>query len=229
MAFSRQTTDFLFENRLHDSKEWFGEHKADFAAYVTQPFAELINALSPTMRKIDPEIICDPKKLSRIYCDARYARESVFREEMWYTFSRPRENAYAGHPGFWFAISPSGINYGCGYYCAGGAVKDAIRKMILSDDESFKAAFLAVEGQRTFRQYGELYKKNRYPLESPEKCAWLNRKNYGVSYATDDPEIMFSDTLYRRVARDFKKIAPLYDFFVKAETNARAAEMGVDI
>ena len=143
MPFSQQTIDFLFENRLHDSKPWFLEHKGEFERFVKEPFIELINALAPTMAKIDPLIICDPKKLSRIYCDARYAKESIFREEMWYTFSRPRESAYDGHPGYWFAISPAGINYGCGYYCADGSIKQAIRDMILQDDPAFKAAFMA--------------------------------------------------------------------------------------
>lgn len=221
MPFSQQTIDFLFENRLHDSKTWFNEHKNDYIAFVKEPFTELINALAPTMMKIDREIICDPKKLSRIYCDARYAKESIFRDEVWYTFSRPRADAYAGHPGFWFAISPSGISYGCGYYCADSAVKEAIRGMILADDESFKAAYMAVEGQRVFTQYGEMYKKNRFPDQPSEKCNWLNRKNYGVMYQTNDPEVMFSDALARRVARDLKKIAPLYDFFVRAEQLSR--------
>ena len=222
MPFSQQTIDFLFENRLHDSKPWFLEHKGDYERFVKEPFAELLSDLAPTMNKIDSGIICDIKKLSRIYCDARYAKQSVFRDEVWYTFSRPRQSAYDGHPGFWFAIQPTGINYGAGYYCADGSIKQAIRSMILNDDPAFKEAFLALSGQRTFVQYGELYKKNHFPDQPPEKCDWLNRKEYGVMFHTDDPAIMFSEGLSRRIARDFKKIAPLYAFFVKAEQLALA-------
>lgn len=221
MPFTQQTIDFLFENRLHDSKPWFLDHKADYQTYVKEPFAELVTALAPTMAKIDPLIICDPKKISRIYCDARYAKESIFRDEVWYTFARARESAYDGHPGFWFSIRPGGISYGCGYYCADSGVKQALRDLILSDDESFKAAFLAVSSQRTFKQYGELYKKNRFPDQSPEKCDWLNRKEYGVIFQTDDPAVMFGEGLSRRVARDFKKIAPLYGFYLRAEQLAQ--------
>ena len=67
MPFSQQTIDFLFENRLHDSKAWFSEHKGDYTRFVVEPFAEIVNALAPTMAKIDPEIICDPKKLFSFY------------------------------------------------------------------------------------------------------------------------------------------------------------------
>ncbi len=217
MPFTQQTIDFLFENRLHDSKPWFLEHKQDYERFVKQPFIEFVNALAPTMAKIDPLIITDPKKLSRIYCDARYAKESVFRDEVWYTFARARENAYDGHPGFWFAISPGGISFGCGYYCADGRIKEAIRSMIISDDPAFTAAFAAVSGQKVFTQYGGLYKKNRFPDQPPEKCDWLNRKDYGVMFRSNSPRTMFSEGLARRVARDFLTIAPLYGFFLRAE------------
>jgi uncharacterized protein (TIGR02453 family) len=217
MPFTQKTIDFLFENRLHDSREWFNAHKDEYKALVIEPMTELVNEIAPTMAKIDKLIVCDPKKISRIYRDARYARDSVFRDEVWYTFARPRENAYVGHPGFYFAIGVSGISYGCGYYCADSAVKDAVRKMILSDDEAFTAAFDAYNSQKTFAQYGELYKKNRYPDQPPEKCDWLNRKEYGVSFGTNDPKVMFSEKLFAKVARDFVKIAPLYDFYMKAQ------------
>lgn len=221
MAFSQQTIDFLFENRLHDSREWFREHKGDYAAFVTEPLGELVNGLAATIKAIDPLIVCDPKRISRIYRDARYAKDSIFRDTVWYTFAHERESAYEGHPGFYFAVGTTGINYGCGYYSANGAIKEAVRSLILADDESFKKALAAYNGQKTFTMYGEMYKKNRFPDQSEEKCSWLNRKEYGVSFDSNDPKVMFSDGLIKKVARDFRKIAPLYDFYVRAEQIAR--------
>ncbi len=225
MAFSQQTIDFLFENRLHDSKPWFAEHKGDYTRFVVEPFTDIVNALAPTMAKIDPEIICDPKKLSRIYRDARYARDSVFRDEMWYTFARKRPDAYVGHPGFYFAVGVNGMSYGCGYYCADSAVKEAVRGMILADDESFKKAFSAFRKQKKFAFYGEMYKKNKFPDQPPEKREWLNRKEFGVSCFSNDPSVMFSEGLADAVAEDFLKIKPLYDFYVKAEQIAVEMKM----
>ena len=37
MPFSQQSVDFLFENRLHDSREWFRDHKQTYAEQVTEP------------------------------------------------------------------------------------------------------------------------------------------------------------------------------------------------
>lgn len=222
--FTQQTLDFLFENKLHDSKEWFAQHREDYARYVTEPFRKIVLELAPTMTKIDSLIISDPKKLSRIYLDARRAKGAVFRDEMWFTFARAREDAYDGHPGYWLAISPRGMSCGCGYYCADGAVKEQIRRMILNDDPAFKAAAQAVAGQRRYAQYGELYKRRHYPDASPEKADWLERREYGVGYYTDDGKEMFAPDLAKKLSRDFLRLAPLYDFLLKAKAQADGVE-----
>lgn len=216
MAFTQGTLDFLFENRLHDSREWFGEHKRDYKKLVIDPLSELVTELAPVMVKIDKRIICDPKRISRIYRDARYAKDSVFRDEVWYTFARERPNAWAGHPGYYFSVSVGGISYGCGYYCADSGVKEALRRMIIEDNPAYAAAYKAINGQRTFKMYGELYKKDHFPSQSEEKRDWLNRKEYGVSFFTDDPAVMFSDKLVQKVGRDFRKIAPFYELCIRA-------------
>ena len=65
MGFTQGTIDFLFENRLHDSREWFGEHKQDYRELVVEPLGELVTELAPVMAKIDKLIICDPKNIPR--------------------------------------------------------------------------------------------------------------------------------------------------------------------
>lgn len=223
MPFSQQSIDFLFENRLHDSKAWFTEHKADYESLVKQPMAQLVLDLAPTMMKIDKYIICDPKKISRIYRDARMHPDSIFRDHIWYSFGRPRD-ARNPAPEFYFSIGAGGMSFGCGYYCARPAVMQAVRELILADDDSFKAAFLAVKKQKSFQLFGEPYKRNRYPDQPPEKCDWLNRRGLGLSGELTDPEIMFTDKLSKHVAREFKKIAPVYDLYMKAEMLAAQAE-----
>ena len=58
--------------------------------------------------------------------------------------------------------------------------------------------------------------KNHFPEQPAETCEWLNRKEYGLSFFTNDPAVMFSDKLIQKVGRDFKKIAPFYDFCMRA-------------
>ncbi len=223
MPFSQQSIDFLFENRLHDSKAWFTEHKPEYEALVKQPMAQLVLDLTPTMMKIDKYIICDPKKISRIYRDARMHPDSIFRDHIWYSFGRPRDSRNPA-PEFYFCIGASGMEFGCGYYCARPAVVDATRQLILADDDTFKAAFMAVKKQKSFALYGEPYKRDHYPDQPREKADWLNRRSLGLSGVITDPEIMFTDKLAKHIAREFKKIAPVYDLYMKAELLANEKE-----
>ncbi len=213
MPFSAESLDFLFENCLNDSKTWFNEHKEDYKKYVTEPFAEVVNGLTETMKSIDDKIVCDPKKLSRIYRDARYSRgKSIFRDYVWYTFSRPREER-SPQMGFYFSISPNGFDYGCGFYCADGGIMDEYRRLILNGDKAFVKALKAYRSQDVFSLYGDMYKRSKFPEESPEKQDWLNRKNIGVSCESKDFGLLFGDGLISKLAVDFKSIAPLYEFY----------------
>ena len=49
MPFSQQSVDFLFENRLHDSREWFRDHKQTYAEQVTEPMKQLILDVAPAV------------------------------------------------------------------------------------------------------------------------------------------------------------------------------------
>ena len=219
MNFSARSLDFIFENMLNDSKVWFGEHKEEYRQCIVLPFQELIAKLTPTMLEIDSELICDPKKLSRIYRDARYAKgKSIFRDYVWYTFSRTRD-MYKALPGFYFSISPSGFDYGCGYYYASTESMEGMRSLILKGDKSFSAALKAYKSQNVFSLCGEMYKRDRFPDESPEKREWLNRRNIFLACESKDFELLFSDRLAEKIASDFKAIAPVYHMFMKAETD----------
>lgn len=215
MPFSAKSLDFIFENYMNDSKAWFNGHKEDYKKYVTEPFAELVNGLTETMLEIDGRIVCDPKKISRLYRDARYSKgKSIFRDYVWYTFAPPREEN-GSQMGFYFSISPDGFDFGCGFYSASSAVMESYRRLILEDSESFKKALKAYRGQDVFTLYGELYKRNKYPEENSEKQDWLNRKNISLSCESKDFALLFSDRLTEKLAADFKAIAPIYDFFLK--------------
>lgn len=217
MSFSAKSLDFIFENYMNDSKAWFNDHKEDYKKYVTEPFAEVVNGLTETMLEIDSSLICDPKKLSRLYRDARYAKgKSIFRDYVWYTFSRPRDESGA-QLGFYFSISPNGFDYGCGFYSASSAAMENYRRLILEGDKSFKAALEAYRAQNVFTLYGDLYKRNRYPEESPEKQDWLNRKNIGLSCESKDFDMLFSDKLIGKLAADFNVITPVYHFYLEAD------------
>ena len=65
----------LAENRFHDSREFYEEHKAQLKEQVVEPLRLLVEDLAPTALKIDPQIISNPMQnscVSRIRRDNRY-------------------------------------------------------------------------------------------------------------------------------------------------------------
>lgn len=223
MPFSNETLNFLFENRSNNSKEWFHAHKADYDSYVKKPFAELIAGLEPTIHTIDKEILCDSRRISRIYRDTRFSKDkSLFRENMWCSLSRPKDNRPM--PEFYFVCGTSGISYGCGYYQMSREAIEAMRLLILSNDESFLKAKKAVEKQKVFAIGGDLYKRSKYPNQPEDIQLWLNRKNIYAYHDSKDFDLLFSEGLAQKVASDMKLLKNFYMFLLKAESMVISGE-----
>lgn len=222
MPFSKETLDFLLENRARDSKAWFREHEAEFRALVLDPLRELCCRLAPAVQRIDPACMTEPKVgrcLSRIYRDTRFTRDkSVFRDVMWLQFSRDRR-LYYGPPCCFFELSPTGFRYGCGYYQADRDAIERMRRMILTDDPAYLAAARAYRAQTVFALEGDRYKRAKYPDQPEEKRDWLERKNLCFTHNSRDFGLLFSEELADVVGANLLLTKPMYEFFQRAESS----------
>lgn len=222
MTFTPEALDFLVENQFHDSRSWYHEHKQDYKKLVIAPFVELIDSLQPAFEQIDSRIQCDPRKISRLYRDARRCRgKSIFRDCVWCSF-HPGSDKENPLPGFYFEISPRGFDFGCGYYMMPSEVRDELRAMILSHDPLFLEALRAYESQKTFLLYGELYKRNHYPEAPANEADWLNRKCLGMSSFSQNFELMFSDRLAAYLSEQFLSLRPFWRLLIEAEERVRS-------
>ena len=219
MAISAHTLDFLFENRIQDSREWYDAHKPEYKKYVLEPMIQLVEKLQPTMLELDPHLVTEAKVdrcISRIYRDTRFSNDkSRYRDVMWCVFSRDKK-LYSHPPGFVLEFSPRGFRYGCGYYSVPPKVMESIRKLIMKDDKAYLAAQKALDQQDVFRIEGEEYKRPHFPDQSEKKRQWLERKCLALMHNSEDFELLFSEDLYLTLAEDFRKLKPVYEFFCKS-------------
>lgn len=216
--FSKNTIDFLVENKLRDDKAWFNEHKEQYQKYLIEPLISLVTALTPDLSNIDGKLLCLPKvggSISRIWRDARFSKDkSLFRDSMWCTFVRQKGISL---PEFFFVISPEGFMYGSGYYATGTASMESMRELILCGDSDFLEALSAYENQKIFLIDGDMYKKSRHP-DAPEGLReWLDRKTICFIQNSNDFDLLFSGELCRMIAEGYKTLAPIYRFMIKAE------------
>jgi len=218
--FSRETIDFLVENRLHNEKIWFEAHKEQYHNFVIAPLLSLAGDLSSVLLDIDDKLICSPTvggSVSRIWRDTRFSKDkSLFRDTMWCMFVREKN---MGLPEFFFVISPERFFYGCGYYSAGPASMESIRRLILSGDNDFTTALSTYENQEIFQLEGDMYRKSRY-ADTPEYLRnWLDRKTLCFLSKSNEFDLLYSDKLPATVADGYKILAPIYHFLIKAEEN----------
>ena len=220
MPFSEVSIEFLVENRLQDSREWYKDHKDRYNKVLLEPFVELVDRLAPDMLEIDPQLITEARvdrTLSRIYRDTRFSKDKMlYRDNMWLVFMREKK-LYEGLPAFYFDMNPQGFSYGMGYYQASTASMEAIRRLILADAPAFLAADKAFRSQDVFTMEGDSYKKSRHPGASDDQRVWLDKKSISFNHHSNDHDLLFSDKLAGTLLEGFRLLVPMYEFLCLAE------------
>ncbi len=221
MPITRETLDFLVENRIRNDRPWYNEHKPEFTAKVLEPLQELVKAMTPGMRAIDPLFELAPKvdkTISRVYRDTRFTHDkSLFRDVMWIVFQRAKHVNPNGMPGYWFELGPRGMSWGCGYYQAQPAFLEAMRARILAKDPLFVEARAMVEAQDTFVLEGERFRRSKHPEQPESMRFWLDRKSVCLTAASRDFDLLFSEGLAERLVADFTMLRPMYAFWCSVE------------
>ncbi len=221
MAITSETFDFLIENRLQNSREWFLAHKKEYQKLVRKPLLELLAQLEETVLQIDPEIVTAPTTaLSRVNRDTRFTKDkSLYRDVVWCVYRRDKK-VYEAPCALFAEFSPMGIQLGCGYWKTPPAVMAAVREMVLADHPAFCKAAAVLENHPNFVLDGDRYKRPRYPDQPKHKQDWLELKSVAVTAHSQDFDLLFSDSLGQAVSEAFTTVAPIYHFLREAEDRA---------
>ncbi|MDD6032302.1 MAG: DUF2461 domain-containing protein [Oscillospiraceae bacterium] len=216
MPFSTQSLDFLFENRLHDSKSWFDEHRETFQTLVLQPLQQLVTDLTPCALEIDSRFVTEPRigrTISRIRRDTRFSKDkSIYRDYMWIHFDRP--NTGLELPCVYFDMGGDGFGYGCGLYSPSTGYMDTLRRLVLEGNPVFLQAKKAYEQQTVFTLEGKRYKRPHYPDQPEDLRCWLELRGISFSARSKDFPLLFSDRLADRLKEELPLLKPFYDFLV---------------
>lgn len=220
MPISRDTLDFLAENRMRNDKAWFREHKEKYEKLVKAPLLELAVQLAPVMEEIDPLLVIRPQSaVSRIYRDTRYSKDkTIFRDVMWVSFQRDKK-VYDSPAGLFMEFSPNGFRYGCGYYKTPSKTMQAIRELIIKKDAFFQKAEKAYRNQDVFYLEGERYKREHYSGYSHQD--WLELRSINFIHNSENFDLLYTKDLYKILTKNFMKLKPIYLFLIHAEEIAR--------
>lgn len=209
-GFSRKTLKYLTDLVIMNDRKWYEEHKPDYVKYVKEPFYELIELLTPTVRSIDEHLVTEPKRcLSRMFRDARRVKGGLmYRDHVWLVFKRPQQDTLFENPSFWFEITPTDCSCGMGFYCAHARIMEKWRNYIAENPRSFAEAVAPIEAHPLLNVHGQSYVRPKpdcpHGLEK-----WYNFKTF---FITSDMDISFieSPDLADHLADIYKACAPLY-------------------
>lgn len=81
-GFPAQGLDFLARLEANNNREWFNDHKDDYAQFVQEPMVAFVAALGPRLQEISPGIEYDTRangsgSMMRIYRDTRFSQDKT--------------------------------------------------------------------------------------------------------------------------------------------------------
>lgn len=222
-GFTADALKFLFENRLHNDKEWYDSHKDIYKETVYNPLAQLINELAPTMMEIDSQIITNPSKIiSRVRRDTRFTKDkTLYRDNAWFVFLRDK-STMSTSPCYWFELNQKGSSYGIGYYGAQTSSMTNMRDMIVNNHPLFLKALKCYEAQDQFLIGGDMYKRSKFPDQPENLKTWLDRKNIYFECVQNDYNLAFSKDLPDTLKKGFLQLKPIYDFLCMVEAHGNS-------
>ena len=208
----------LAENRFHDSKSYYEEHKPQIKAQVLDPLRSLAEDLAGTMIAIDPRIVTDPNRngcVSRVRRDNRYTRDkSLYRENMWVGFMRDKK-AYECAPGFFVDISLKGSTYGMGFYYTTPRLLQSVLRMIDEIPAAWTKALKRAQAAG-FVLAGDRYARPKKEGLPPLLDAVYNRKTITLERFEPDPAFFGTAALVDVLKEAFAALVPLYRLLIAA-------------
>ncbi|MCC8181051.1 MAG: DUF2461 domain-containing protein [Planctomycetes bacterium] len=221
MPFSQHSLRFLHDVHRKNSREWFVRHKEDYENHIKKPMQELAEALAPTMLRIDPLLIVEPRRaVCRPHRDTRFSRDkSMFKRATWLVFQRSKGMV---QPVWFFEFTPDFHHYGCGQYSTPTRTMRCIRELVLAGDKRYRDAQAALDGLPRFSVEGETYKRPHYPDASEKERNWLERRGITVLHYSTAKKPLFAKNLADTVAEAFVKLAPVYQFLMHSHEKAEA-------
>ena len=208
-GFCPETVDFLWGIRMNNNREWFTEHKKDYANYLYEPMKALGKDLFEPFLEKPGNLL----KVSRIYRDARLHHPVPYKESLWICIRRDVE-WWAENPCLYFEIRPEGVSYGFIMWRPRVSVLKELRQDWAARPREFLELIEQTEKATGVPVTAELYK--RPPQEAPipelEKYyAWRGN----IACVVEEPVSpeMFGPELGKRAGAFLKKLIPLYEYF----------------
>ena len=212
-GFPEEFAPFLVTLEANNNKAFFEEHRALYERVLRDPLTKLAEALAPRVLQIDPTIDARPSRaVSRINRDVRFSRDkSPYRTYQWIGFKRAGESR-SETCGFYFDMSVSEANFGCGFYHMQPQYMQNLRQKIVNHPGHIEQILSEPRFAELFVLKGERYQRKFTPPEglSPVLSQLYTHKNIYAEHTLSDLSLLFSPRLADVIAEGFDVLIPFY-------------------
>lgn len=210
-GFPKEMIEFMLQIRLNNNKEFMASHREEYERLMKLPHYQLIEALSPIVLKIDPNMEVRPHKvLSRIFRDTRFSKDkSPYRDHHWMAFRHAGESKETAVM-LWFEVTMEQLTWGLGYWGENRPAMDIFRRRLLSHPDDWLGLLQSLQGTG-LRVEREKFKRMALPdgLEPPLDEYYPMKSLYLIR--GDAPyDAVFTPGLVDLIERDYQKMAPFY-------------------
>ncbi len=210
-GFPPEMTDFMWELRFNNNKEWFDKNRKRYEQFMKKPMDDFARDLHAMLEPLYGQSLY--YSISRVNRDIRFSRNKApYRENKWVVY-RLRQGRWQEQPSMFFDIGPEGWELGVGFYSAKPDFMKAFRKKIDGDPKRFEKIAKAIAKNPYFVIYGDFYKKNMGEMEhSKTVMDWYMRKNVGVTACGETSPAVYTKEILDNTFSLLKELIPLQKY-----------------
>lgn len=207
-GFPAEMTDFMWELRFNNNKEWFDKNRKRYEQFMKKPMDDFARDLHDMLEPLYGQSLY--YSISRVNRDIRFSRNKApYRENKWVVY-RLRSGRWQEQPSLFFDIGPEGWELGTGFYSAKPDFMKAFRKKIDGNPKRFEKIAKDIAKNPDFMLYGDFYKKNMGDMEHSDVVMdWYMRKNVGVTAHGETGPAIYTSQILDMAFDMLKELIPL--------------------
>jgi uncharacterized protein (TIGR02453 family) len=218
--FDREFFGFLKDLAAHNNRDWFESNRGRYEQSVRDPFLRLITDLQPPLRKINPQIVADPRpnggSMMRIYRDIRFSKDkSPYKTSVAAHFWHAKGKDGAT-PAYYLHLAPGASLIGSGIWRPEPAALKGIRQAIVKQPKQWQEITSGRDFRSTCGLGGESLQRPPAGFDPNHPLiADIKRKDFVTSFKLTDKEV-YADVFLDSVIENFRLTAPFVKFLSRA-------------
>ena len=208
-GFSKTLPDFWFDLHFNNNVENEDGLKDKYKKFITNPLADLYEALVPTVLSVSENTELSPARcISSTYTDRRFSRNVPFKEYMYLRFKLKGKKTDI--PGLYFDMGAEYYSYGLRVYKQTASGLSVMRERLSHYEEAVSAVLDALLANG-YEIIGEDYKKDHFP--DMKECSLkmlLNKKSFYIGKEISVNASVYKEDLADEIAECFQQMQDIF-------------------